>query len=70
MITSWYIVSSSLFLSLFIIGYIILFENCNDDKSDTDCKSGLGGKVGACLILMIMQSCIQVYFAMVATWFY
>ena len=69
MIASWYTVACGLFMSLFIIGYIILFVNCKGG-GDTDCKSGLGGKIGACILIIILQTSIQVYLAMVATRFY
>ena len=70
MITAWYAVSASVLLNIFIIGYIILFVNCDGEESTTECKSGLGSKIGACLILMIGQAAVQVYLSMVATWYY
>jgi len=70
MITAWYEASTSLFLNIFIIGYIILFVNCVGSEHTPDCKSGLGGKLGAVLILMIIQTVVQTYLAFVATWYF
>ena len=70
MITAWYIVAASTFLNIFTVGYVILFANCNGEDSKTDCKSGLGSKIGAVLIMMIIQEALQVYLSMVATWYF
>ena len=70
MVCAWYAVSASLLLNIFILGYVILFVNCKSEESKQDCKTGLGNKIGAVLIMMIGQASIQVYFAMVATWYF
>ena len=70
MLTSWYLGAASLLLNLFVIGYVLLYANCPDQQSKDDCKSGLGGKIGVCLILMTLQSATQFYLARVTTWFY
>lgn len=59
MVAGWYAVSASIFLNIFIVGYVILFANCDGtEQTAEDCKSGLGSKIGAVLILMVGQSAI------------
>ena len=70
MVCAWYAVNASLFLNIFIIGYVLLYVHCAGEKYKTDCKSGLGSKIGAVLILMVGQAAVQVYLAMVATWYF
>ena len=71
MLTAWYAVAASLFLNIFIVGYVILYVDCEGEKKyKKDCKDGLGDKIGAVLILMVCQSAVQSYLAMVATWYF
>ena len=54
MVIAWYAVSASTFLNIFTVGYVILFANCDEKDDKTECKSGLGSKIGAVLIMMVI----------------
>ena len=71
MITAWYTVAATLFINIFIIGYVILYVDCQGEKKyKKDCKDSLFDKIGAVIILMVFESAVQVYLAMVATWYF
>ena len=71
MISAWYSAGASLLVNIFIIGYVILYNNCqyeDDGQSSSNCTDGI--RFGAVLFLMILQAILQVYLAMVTTWYY
>jgi len=59
-------------VNFFVIGYVLLFASCEDTHSaraKAECKSGQGGKITLCIFLMVCQVLLQVYLALVTTWF-
>ena len=54
MVTSWYTMITSLFLNIFIIAYVLLYEVCDEAKRTTRCKTDLTEVVAAVSVLMLI----------------